>query len=216
MCICHEVTGPYAMILVFWMLSFKPAFSLSSFTFIKRLFSPSLRFVLGFFCGSAGKESTCSVGDLGSIPWLRRSPGEGNSYPLQYSGMENSMDCIIQRIRHDWMTFTFTGLSAIRVVSSAYLRLFIFLPAILIPACASSNPAFCMMYSAFKLNKQVDSIQPWRTPFPIWNQSVVPCPVLTIASWPAYRFLRRQVRWSNILISLRIFHSCCDPHSQKL
>ena len=39
-------------------------------------------------------------------------------------------------------------------------------------------------------------MQPWRTPFPIWNQSVVPCPVLTVASWPAYRFLKRQVRWS--------------------
>ena len=40
-------------------------------------------------------------------------------------------------------------------------------------------------------------MQPWRTPFPIWNQSVVPCPVLTVASWPAYRFLKRQVRWSD-------------------
>ena len=61
------------------------------------------------------------------------------------------------------------------------------------------------MYSAYKLNKQGDNIQPWCTPFPIWNQSVVPCPVLTVASWPAYRFLRRQVWWSGILISLRIF-----------
>ena len=42
-------------------------------------------------------------------------------------------------------------------------------------------------------------------PFPIWNQSVVPCPVLTVASWPAYRFLKKQVRWSGIPISLRIF-----------
>ena len=50
-------------------------------------------------------------------------------------------------------------------------------------------------------------IQPWCTPFPIWNQSVVPCPVLTVASWPAYRFLKRQVRWSGISISFRIFHS---------
>ena len=49
------------------------------------------------------------------------------------------------------------------------------------------------------------TIQPWRTPFPIWNQSVVPCPVLTVASWPACRFLKRQVRWSGIPISLRIF-----------
>ena len=64
-----------------------------------------------------------------------------------------------------------------------------------------------MMYSAYKLNKQGDNIQPWRTLFPIWNQSVVPCPVLTVASWPAYRFLKRQVRWSGIPISFRIFHS---------
>ena len=138
--ICHEVMGPDVMIFVFWMLSFKPTFSVSSFTFIKRLFSSSL-------------------------------------------------------------------LSAIRLVSSAYLRLLIFLPAILIPAYASSSPEFLMMYSAYKLNKQGDNIQPWRTPFPIWNQSVFPCPVLTVASWPAYRFLRRQVRWSGIPISLRVFHS---------
>ena len=137
--ICHEVMGPDAMILVFRMLSFKPAFSLSSFTFIKRLSSSS-------------------------------------------------------------------SLSAVRVVSSAYLRLLIFLLAILIPACASSSLSFHMMYSAYTLNKQGDNIQPWRTPFPIWNQSV-PCPVLTVASWPAYRFLRKQMRWSGIPTSLRIFHS---------
>ena len=83
-----------------------------------------------------------------------------------------------------------SSLSAIRVVSSAYLRLLIFLPAVLIPACASSRLAFPVMYSACKLNKQGDNIQPWRTPFPIWNQSVVPCPILTAASWPPYRFLR--------------------------
>ena len=77
--ICHKVMGPDAMIFIFWMLSLKPAFSLSTFIFIKRLFSSCL-------------------------------------------------------------------LSAIRVVSSAYLRLLIFLPATLIPACASSSPAFCMMY----------------------------------------------------------------------
>jgi len=69
-------------------------------------------------------------------------------------------------------------------MSSAYLRLLIFLPAILIPACASSSLAFHMMYSAYKLNKQGDNIQPWHTPFPIWNQSIAPCPVLTVAFWP--------------------------------
>ena len=61
------------------------------------------------------------------------------------------------------------------------------------------------MYSAYKLNKQGDNIQPWHTPFPILKQFIVPCPVLTVASWPAYRFLRKQVRWSGIPISLRIF-----------
>ena len=128
--VCHEVMGPDAMILVFWMLSFKPAFSLSCFTFIKRLFSSS-------------------------------------------------------------------SLSAFKVVSSAYLRLLIFLPAIMIPAYDSSSWAFCMMYSAYKLNELGDNIQPWGTPSPVWNQSVVPYPV---ASWPAYRFLRRKVRWSGIPI----------------
>ena len=137
---CHEMMGPDVVILVFWMLSFKPTFWLSSFTFIKRLFSSF-------------------------------------------------------------------SLSAIRVVSSAYLRLLIFLLAMLIPSCVSSSPAFRMMYSAYKLNKQGDNIQPWYTPFLIWNHSVVPCPVLTVASWPAYRFLKRQVRWSGIPISLRIFHN---------
>ena len=50
-------------------------------------------------------------------------------------------------------------------------------------------------------------MQHWCTPFPIQHQSVVTCPVLTVASWPVYRFLRRQVRWSGSLISWRIFHS---------
>ena len=99
-----------------------------------------------------------------------------------------------------------SSLSAIRVVSSAYLRLLIFLLVILTPACASSSLAVRMMYSAYKLNKQNDNIQLWRTPFPIWNQSAVLCPVLTVASWPAYRFCRKQVKWSGIPISLRIFH----------
>ena len=128
--------GPDAMILVFWTLSFKPTFSISSFTFIKRLFSSS-------------------------------------------------------------------SLSATRVVSSAYLRLFLL--AILIPTWASSSLAFHVLYSTHKLNNQGDNIQPWRTPFPIWNEFVVPCLVLTVASWPAYRFLKRQVRWSGIPISWIIF-----------
>ena len=145
--VCHEVMGPHAMIFIFWMLSFKPAFSLS-FTFIKRLFNSST-------------------------------------------------------------------LSAIRVVSSAYLRLLIFLLAILILACASSSLKFHMMY-AYKLNNQGDYIQPWHIPFPIWNKSVVPCLVLTVASWAAYKVSRRQVRWPGIPISFNDFPVCCDLHIQKL
>ena len=77
-----------------------------------------------------------------------------------------------------------------------------FLAAVLIPACDSSSPAFCMMYSTYKLNKQVDNIQPCSF---LLNQLVFPCLALLInvASWPAHRFLRRQVRWSGTL--LRIF-----------
>ena len=119
------------MILAFWMLSFKSAFSFSSFTFIKRFFRASL-------------------------------------------------------------------LSAIKVMPSAYLKLLIFLPAILTTACASFRPAFLMMYSAYKLIKQGDNIQPWYTPFPVLNQYVVPCPVLTVVSCPVNRFIRTQVRWSGI------------------
>ena len=147
--ICHEVMGLDSLIFVFWMLSFKPAFSLSSFTFLKRLFSSFL-------------------------------------------------------------------LSTIRVMSSACLRILIFLPAILFQDCASSSPAFHMIYSAYKLNKQGDNIQPWCTPFPNCNLSVIPCLVLTIASWPTYRFLRRQVRWSGIPISEESSTVCCNPHSQRL
>ena len=147
--IFHEVMGLDAMILAFWMLSFKPTFSLSSFTFIKRLFSPS-------------------------------------------------------------------SLSATRVVSPANLRLLIFLPVILIPACASSSPAFCMMYSAHKLNKPSDNIQPWYTPFWIWNQSVVPCPVVSVASWPAYSFSGGR-SGGLVFPSLSEFSTVyCDPHSQRL
>ena len=100
--------------------------------------------------------------------------------------------------------FSSSLLSAIKVVSSAYLRL-------LIAACDSSSPAFHMMYSTYKLNKQGDNIPvTWCTLDTLLSQfctSVVPCPVLTVPSWPVYRFLSRQVRWSGIPISLRIFHS---------
>ena len=53
---------------------------------------------MGFPGSSVGKESTCNAGDLGSIPGLERSPGEGKCYPLQYSGLENSLDCIVDGV----------------------------------------------------------------------------------------------------------------------
>ena len=58
-----------------------------------------LKVIIGFLDSSVGKESACNAGDLGSIPGLGRSPGEGIGYPLQYSGLENSMGS--QRIIHD-------------------------------------------------------------------------------------------------------------------
>ena len=69
---------------------------------VDRLHTPVF---LGFLYGSAGKESACNAEDLGSIPVLGRSPGEGKGYPLQYSVLENSMDRIIstgsQRVEQD-------------------------------------------------------------------------------------------------------------------
>ena len=59
---------------------------------------------MGFPCGSAGKEFSCNAGDLDSIPGLGRSPGEGKGYPLQYSGLENSMDWIVHGVTESDMT----------------------------------------------------------------------------------------------------------------
>ena len=67
-----------------------------------QLICPSVYGIWGFPCDSAGKESACNVGDLGLITGLGRSPGEGKGYPLQCSGLENSMDYIeSQRVRHN-------------------------------------------------------------------------------------------------------------------
>ena len=60
--------------------------------------------MVGFPGGSAGKESVCNVGDLGSVPGLGRCSGEGNSYPLQYSGLENSVHCIVYGVHESDMT----------------------------------------------------------------------------------------------------------------
>ena len=79
------------------------------------------------------------------------------------------------------------------MVSLAYLSLLIFILAIFILACASSILVFCVVYSAYKFNKQGDNIQSWHTAFTIWNQFPVLCLVLTTASSPVYRFPRRQI-----------------------
>ena len=73
---------------------------------------------VGFPCGLAGKESTCDLADLGLIPGLGRTPREWKSYPLQYSGLENSMACIIHGVTKSWTqwrTFHFTSLEDTRV-----------------------------------------------------------------------------------------------------
>ena len=84
--------------------SLKPALTSGSSWFTYRRLMACIHLIIsayiymGFPCGSAGKESTCSVGDLGLIPGLGRSPGEGKGYLLQYSGLENSMDCIVHGV----------------------------------------------------------------------------------------------------------------------
>ena len=111
--------------------------------------------------------------------------------------------------------FSYSSLSAIRVVSFTYLGLLMFLLSILIPACNSSGLAFLMMFSEYRLNKQGDGRQSCHTPLSIFNQLIVPHRVLTAASWPTHRFLRRQVRCSGDSISLRAFHSLSRSTQSK-
>ena len=78
---------------------------------------------LGFPGGSAGKESACNVGELGPIPGLRRFPGEGNSYPLQYAGLENSTGCIVHGVTMIWLSYFHFPLSFVSFeLASAWTR----------------------------------------------------------------------------------------------
>ena len=89
-----------------------PSLPLSSFFFFFSFFFVDFAFQLGFPSSSAGKESAFNAGVLGSIPGLGRCPGEGNNYLLQYSGLENSMDCtrsmghnVVSVLLKNWITF---------------------------------------------------------------------------------------------------------------
>ena len=107
------------------------------------------------------------------------------------------------------------SLSVIRVILSAYLRLLIFLLAILTPACDSYSPTFHIMYSAYKLNKQSDNIQTCCIPFPIWNQSVS----CSMSGFNCCFLTCIQVSQETGLVfpSLSEFSTiCCDPQSEAL
>ena len=131
--------GLDAMIFVFWKLSFKPTFSRSSFTFIKRFFSFSLLYTITMV-SSAYQVVGLSHSDLDSSLWV-----------IQFGILPDVLCIEVKQARWQYTALTYS--------------------------------------------------------FPILNHSVVPCLVLTIASGPAYKFLRRQVRWCGIPISWRIFHS---------
>ena len=76
-----------------------------------------LVFCRGYLCGLVCKESSCNAGDLGLIPVLRRSPGEGEGYPFQYSGLKNSWtihSIVLQRVVYDWVTSTFILLACFK------------------------------------------------------------------------------------------------------
>ena len=106
------------------------AFYLFIFSWLSWPASPLYYWIkVGFPSSSTGKESACNAGDLGLIPGLGRSPAARKSYPLQYSGLENSMDCIVlglQRVRHDWATFTIT-FKVVRVVITIYIYIYIYI-----------------------------------------------------------------------------------------
>ena len=82
---------------------------------------------MGFPCGSAGKEAACNVGDLGSIPGLGRSPGKGQGYQLQYSGLENSMDSIVHGVAKSrtWLS-DFHSHTCINIISPPFLFSYFF------------------------------------------------------------------------------------------
>ena len=108
--------------------------------------------------GSAGKESACNAEDLGLIPGLGRSPGEGNSYPLQCSGLENSMGS--QRAGRDWATFTFLCLCFVSYyvflfcIVQYYIYYLLFFP---FPTSVSLTPYPACSHHGKKKNQNIFS-----------------------------------------------------------
>ena len=135
------------------------------------------------------------------------SISSGNSYPVWFYALKV--------FRNLYMSVSFLWISLKMLIRTPHKENLLFLIWKCFPFDVTYQISLISLIS-LQLNKQGNNIQPWRTPFPIWNQSVVPCPVLTIAFWPAYRFLRRQVRWPGIPISWRIFYSLLCPHSQRI
>ena len=110
----------------------------------KVLLLGELMLASGFPCGSADKESAGHVGDLSSIPGLGRSPGEGKGYPLQYSGLENFMDCIVHGVAKSWTQLSdFHSPSSLGTTVSSSCGLFATMPTgflFIIPAGVSASP----------------------------------------------------------------------------
>ena len=157
---------------------------------VSLLFNTLSRFVITFLPGSRCLPGSWLRSPSTVILKPRKRKSVSASFSLSVCHEVMGLDAMILVLTLSFKTllslFSFTlikwfcsssSLSSIRVVSSAYLRLLIFLRAVLIPDCNSSSPAFCMTCSVYKLNKQ-----PCRTPFSILNQSVVPYRVLTVAS----------------------------------
>ena len=151
--------------------------SAASFSFCLQSFPTSWSFPMSWFFASDGQiiKASASVLLMNSQGW----------FPLESTRLISLPTKGLSRVFSNTLVkklYSSSSLSAIRVVSSVYLSLLLFLPAILISACDPSSLEFHIMYSVYKLNKQADNIHSWHTPFPISKQSIVPCLVLTIAS----------------------------------
>ena len=195
---------------------------------------------LGFPCGSAGRESTCNVGDPGLIPGLGRSPGEGNGYPLQYSGLENSMGCIHgvakSRTRLSDFHFHFQSETRVKHITSRWPR-----------CCLFESELGNLFLSDFLMSPQKGLLPLWVSVSggDTWGQtsgvpSSLPCaqtlrciflhrwaPSALLPLWfkwlspgvasPALSFMWKKRLLGNLLISLLMsWKKCVNPFSHQL